>query len=71
MTTSPSSITPEHYFLDEVAERLRVSVKTVRRLINQGHLQMFKIGGLCCIQVSEVNNYLQRQIAKGKGESHA
>jgi len=57
--------------LEEAAEMLRKSVKTVRRLINQGHIPSFKIGGTRHVLASEVLKYIQRQIAKGKGLSHA
>ncbi len=57
--------------LKEAAAMLRKSVKTVRRLISQGHLPSFKIGASRHVLASEVQKYLQRQIAKGKGDSHA
>ncbi len=57
--------------LAEVAKLLRKSVKTVRRLISQGHLPSFKIGAGRHVLPSEVHKYIQRQIAKGKGESYA
>ncbi len=59
------------YTLKEVAAMLRKSVKTVRRLISDGHLLSLKIGGSRHVLASELQKYLDRQIAKGKGESHA
>jgi len=67
MSTQDTNTIPEYYFLNEVAQRLRVSVKTVRREISRGKIFSFPVGGKRCILVSEVQDYLQRQIAKGKG----
>jgi len=44
--------------LPEVAEGLRVSVKTVRRLIDEGKLQSIKVRGVRRIWQSELNKYL-------------
>jgi excisionase family DNA binding protein len=66
---------PENYeppmTLPEAAGMLRKSVKTVRRLITQGHLPSFKIGGRRQVHGSEVQKYIQRQIVKGTGVCHA
>ncbi len=53
--------------LEEAAKILRKSVKTVRRLISQGHLPSYKLGATRHVQASEVYKYIQRQIEKGKG----
>ena len=52
--------------LKEAASMLRRSVKTVRRLISHGHLPSFLILGQRHVLASEVHQYIQRQIAKGK-----
>jgi excisionase family DNA binding protein len=57
----------KHQFLllPEVADRLRVSVKTVRRRIASGALRAFKEGGRLCVAEEEVTRYLTRIIEKG------
>ena len=44
--------------IKDVAEMLRVSTKTVYRLISQGFLVTVKIGRATRIDESELNNYL-------------
>jgi excisionase family DNA binding protein len=44
--------------LPEVAEALRVSVKTVRRLITEGKLKIHKIRGRIAIRSSELMAYV-------------
>jgi excisionase family DNA binding protein len=68
MNAPDASLIPDYFFYDEVATRLRVSVKTVRREVSRGNMSCFHVGGQCCILVSEVHDYIQRQIAKGKGK---
>jgi excisionase family DNA binding protein len=50
--------------LEAAAEFLSVSVKTLRRLIEAGKLQAFKIGGRWFIYGSHIQVYVQQQIAR-------
>jgi excisionase family DNA binding protein len=49
------------YTLDEVAAMLKVSIKTVRRLIDDGKLKAIKIRGQLRIKQSDLDDYLSRQ----------
>ena len=49
--TNTSPRLPELLTIDEVAERLKVSTKTVRRWIERGELRIYRLGGQ--IRVSE------------------
>ena len=48
--------------LEEVAERLKASVKTVRRRIAAGELRAFKEGGRVCVLASDLVEYIERRI---------
>jgi len=48
--------------LDEVAEWLNASVKTVRRRIASGQLRAFKEGGRVCVLESDLVSYITRRI---------
>jgi len=48
--------------LNEVAEILRMSVKTARRRISNKEIPAFKEGGRVCVLMSELDKYLQRKI---------
>ena len=55
----------------EVAKRLKVSTRTVIRLVERGDLVAFKIGDLWRFRRSDVDDYVQQQIQRrqrgGKG----
>lgn len=51
-------MTRRAYPLDEVAEQLGVSVKTVRREIRDGHLSARRIRGAVVVLAPEVDRYL-------------
>lgn len=51
-----------HLTVSEAADRLRCSVKTVRRRIYAGHLKSFKMGGQVFILLSELERYMETQI---------
>jgi excisionase family DNA binding protein len=53
---------------DEVAEYLRVDVVTIRRLINRGELNAYRIGGEYRFKLSDIEKYLQRQRVSGEVE---
>ena len=55
---------PRIITLEEVAEYLRGSVKTVRRLIAAGKLQAFKSGGRVFVLEAELENYIKRQVER-------
>jgi excisionase family DNA binding protein len=57
----------KHLCLKDVAVSLMVSVKTVRRLIQSGALHAFKIGGRWFVRGSEIEAFIQRQLAKTGG----
>jgi len=63
----PSGFEPPRT-LKEGAAMMCKSVKTVRRLISHGDLPSFLILGQRHVLASEVHQYIQRQIAKGKGQ---
>jgi excisionase family DNA binding protein len=48
----------------EVANRLKVSTRTVIRLAERGELVAFKIGDLWRFRRSDVDNYIQQQIQR-------
>jgi excisionase family DNA binding protein len=47
--------------LEDVAERLNVSVMTVRRMIDRGDLDAFKVGSQLRVKESDLDAYLERQ----------
>lgn len=49
--TNTSPRLPEFLTIDEVAQRLKVSTKTVQRWIGRGELHVYRLGGQ--IRVSE------------------
>lgn len=59
--TERSHILPEHdvrpYSVAQLAERWGCSGNVVRKLINQGQLQFFRIGSLIRIPAAEVQRY--------------
>ncbi len=46
--------------LDEVAERLNVSVATVRRLIHDGELKAVKVRFQLRVKPSDLDDYIRR-----------
>ncbi len=52
--------------IQETADRLSVSQKTVYRLINWGKLRKVKIGGATRISEDELNEYMEQQFRKGR-----
>jgi excisionase family DNA binding protein len=47
--------------LEEVAQRLKVSVKTIRRWLQQGRLTGIKMGKLWRIRETELEAFIERQ----------
>jgi predicted site-specific integrase-resolvase len=57
------------YLLEEAAEILRVSVKTLRRERARGLLHCFPLGGRLRILDSEIRAYRERSINKANGRT--
>ena len=51
----------------ELAERLKVNMETVRRLIKKGELPIYKIGKAVRIRLTDVEEYLKRT-RRGHGQ---
>ena len=45
--------------IKDVSERLNISERTVRNLLNSGELQGYKIGGIYRVNEEDLNNYLK------------
>jgi len=52
--------------VNEAAEKMSVSTKTVYRLMGNGILSKVKIGRSTRVSEDDLNAYLERQIKKGK-----
>lgn len=50
---------PRYLLLPEVAEILRLDVKSVRRRIRSGKLKSFKEGGRVLVRESDLQEYLE------------
>lgn len=59
--TSPNS---EILTLDEVAVYLKAGKKTVYRLVQQGEIPAFKLGGTWRFRSSELDRWIAAQIAE-------
>lgn len=46
--------------IDEVAQRLKVSPSTVRRLIRRGGLKTVRLGRLIRVRPADLNDYIER-----------
>ena len=51
---------PDYLTIPEVAERLRVSAKTVRRLLKRGELRGLKVGSQWRIAVADLAAFEER-----------
>ena len=56
MATESEILTPE-----QAAEKLKVSIITVRRLLKNGNLNGFKVGRRWRIDESDLRKYIKRQ----------
>lgn len=45
--------------IKDVSERLNISERTVRNLLNSGELSGYKIGGIYRVNEEDLNNYLK------------
>lgn len=54
--------------LEEVAEALKQSVKTVRRRVAFGELPSFREGGRRRVLARDLEDYIERQRRKGVGQ---
>jgi excisionase family DNA binding protein len=68
MRTDEEARFDDQLLLPEVADILRCSVKTVRRLIQAGHLASFKVGGRLRVTVAALAAYFEHQ--KNRGVCH-
>ena len=48
--------------IEDVAERFKVSVMTVRRIVKRGELPTYKIGGQLRFKETDVDAYIERQL---------
>ena len=46
--------------IKDVSERLNISERTVRNLLNSGELYGYKIGGIYRVNEEDLNNYLKK-----------
>jgi len=60
MTTRPNPI-PLFLAVGEIAERLRVSTKTVRRWIERGELRAHRLGRQLRVSDQDLSAFLHRQ----------
>jgi excisionase family DNA binding protein len=61
-------VTPEILEPEEVADMLRVSVRTVTRLVDDGLLEGFKVGDMLRFYKSDIEKYIEEQKLKLKEE---
>lgn len=54
------SSSPSFLRIPEVAKRLGVSDRTVKRLLAAGHLTRVKVRGCTCITLSDLRAYMER-----------
>ena len=54
--------------VEDVAQRLKVSPSTVRRLIRRGGLKTVRLGRLIRIRPADLNAYIERHIEAGGSE---
>lgn len=59
----------EYYSIDEVAEILSVSVKSVRRLVASGELEAIRVSNLYRISQSAFDQFVSQNTAKAKEPS--
>lgn len=57
----------EMFTLEEVAKRLKVSVKTIRRWLQEGRLTGFKMGKLWRVKETELVAFIERQTQQWEG----
>ena len=57
--------------LDETAHQLRLSVRSVRRIIDRGELAVVRIGRCLRVPVSEVHAYLEVQMLPAHNNNRA
>lgn len=59
----------EYLTIDQVAELLKVSAKTIRRLVRRRELPGFKVGGQWRLKRADIDEWVaaQKQSAEGEG----
>lgn len=56
----------ETYKPEEVAEILRVSLRTVNTLLKNGEIEFFRVGNRRRITGQAIQNYIEKNIDKGE-----
>jgi excisionase family DNA binding protein len=56
-----NKLNEEVYSVEEVAKRLKVNVRVVRRLIDKGELTAFKVGREYRIRASALENFVKQR----------
>lgn len=56
--------------VQEVAEKLRISYRSVLNIIHEGDLKSYKIGGLFRISISSIHDYLNSSEVKSYWKSN-
>ncbi len=59
-------VNEEVYTVEEVAKRLKVNVRVVRRLIDKGELTAFKVGKEYRIRASALENFVKQREQRDK-----
>jgi excisionase family DNA binding protein len=57
---------PEFYTVKEVAERLRVSLRSVYRMVEQGKVRAIRIGDTYRISAESLNNFIRSELEGGE-----
>ena len=58
--THPCPSVPQFLSIDEVAERLKLSTKTIRRWIQRGELNVYRLGGQIRITEDDLLAFLRK-----------
>ena len=56
--------------IKDVSERLNISERTVRNLLNSGELSGYKIGGIYRVNEEDLNNYLKNSKVEKKTKNN-
>ncbi|MDO8137455.1 MAG: helix-turn-helix domain-containing protein [Candidatus Brocadiales bacterium] len=61
------AVTPERYItLEEVAQFLSCSTRTIRRLMDRGQIPFYRLGGSPRFILEEVHQAIQRTVGRGR-----
>ena len=62
-------VNEEVYTVEEVAKRLKVNVRVVRRLIDKGELVAFKVGREYRIRASALESFVKQRETRDKPDA--